>query len=93
VLKDGIAEVGKLLFIKRYARSFDSHPKTWKAIGTVIIPTMIMTFLGEVLTTIGSGLQLCTLLVPPNMFLLLAASGNIAKASHPYNNCIDNYCF
>jgi hypothetical protein len=30
VLKDGIGEVGKLFFIKRYASSFDSHPKTWK---------------------------------------------------------------
>jgi hypothetical protein len=35
ILKDGIAEMGKLLFIKRYAASFDSHPKTWKAIGEV----------------------------------------------------------
>ncbi|KAI3636536.1 hypothetical protein MIR68_005420 [Amoeboaphelidium protococcarum] len=67
VLKDGIAEMGKLLFIKRYARSFDSHPRTWKAIG-------------EVLTTLGSGLQLCTILVPSNYFLLLAASGNILKS-------------
>ncbi|KAI9486879.1 MAG: vitamin B6 photo-protection and homoeostasis-domain-containing protein [Benjaminiella poitrasii] len=30
VLKDGIGEIGKLFFIKRYASSFDSHPKTWK---------------------------------------------------------------
>jgi hypothetical protein len=30
VLKDGIGEVGKLFFIKRFASSFDSHPKTWK---------------------------------------------------------------
>jgi hypothetical protein len=37
VLKDGIAEIGKLLLIKRYARSFDSHPKTWKAIGGTFI--------------------------------------------------------
>ena len=68
MLKDGIAEVGKLLFIKRYARSFDSHPKTWKAVG-------------ELLGTAGSGLQLCTLLVQPEHFLWLAASGNIAKST------------
>lgn len=43
VLKDGIAEVGKLFFIRQYAQSFDSHPKSWKATG-------------EVLNTIGSGL-------------------------------------
>lgn len=47
VMKDGIAEIGKILFIQSYACSFgiewliyierlfpkDSHPKTWKAIG------------------------------------------------------------
>lgn len=33
VLKDGIGEVGKLFFIKRFASSFDSHPKTWKMVG------------------------------------------------------------
>ncbi|KAI8974059.1 vitamin B6 photo-protection and homoeostasis-domain-containing protein [Pilobolus umbonatus] len=32
VLKDGFGEVGKLFFIKRYASSFDSHPKTWKLV-------------------------------------------------------------
>lgn len=31
------------------------------------------------MSTVGSGLQLCTLLVSPDRFLLLAASGNIAK--------------
>ena len=35
---------------------------------------------GEVLTTVGSGVQLCTLLFPSHMFLLLAASGNVAKS-------------
>lgn len=32
VLKDGIGEFGKLFFIKRFASSFDSHPKTWKMV-------------------------------------------------------------
>ncbi|KAI9492129.1 vitamin B6 photo-protection and homoeostasis-domain-containing protein [Zychaea mexicana] len=30
VLKDGIGEFGKLFFIKQFASSFDSHPKSWK---------------------------------------------------------------
>ncbi|CAG8579934.1 4218_t:CDS:2 [Paraglomus occultum] len=30
VLKDGFGEIGKLFFIKRFAYSFDSHPKTWR---------------------------------------------------------------
>ncbi|CAG8515759.1 6942_t:CDS:2 [Diversispora eburnea] len=33
VLKDGFGEIGKLFFIKRFAYSFDSHPKTWKMVG------------------------------------------------------------
>lgn len=65
---DGIGEIGKLGFIASASRSFDSNPKTWKAVG-------------EVLTTIGSGLQLCTLLSPPSYFLPLASGGNIAKVT------------
>lgn len=61
VLKDGIGEMGKLFFIKRYASSFDSHPKTWKMVG-------------EGLCTVGSLLQLCTCLVSAKFFLPLAAS-------------------
>ncbi|KAI8393418.1 vitamin B6 photo-protection and homoeostasis-domain-containing protein [Radiomyces spectabilis] len=37
VLKDGIGEFGKLFFIKRFASSFDSHPKTWKFVSTTIM--------------------------------------------------------
>lgn len=36
VLKDGIGEIGKLFFIKRYASSFDSHPKTWKFVSKYV---------------------------------------------------------
>lgn len=68
VLKDGIAEIGKLLFIQKFARSFDSHPKSYKAAG-------------EIMNTIGSGLQLCTVLVSSDYFLYLAATGNIFKAT------------
>ncbi|KAI8373620.1 vitamin B6 photo-protection and homoeostasis-domain-containing protein, partial [Choanephora cucurbitarum] len=60
VLKDGIGEIGKLFFIKRYASSFDSHPKTWK-------------FVCELFSTVGSFLQLCTSVVSPKLFLPLAA--------------------
>ncbi|ORY97560.1 vitamin B6 photo-protection and homoeostasis-domain-containing protein [Syncephalastrum racemosum] len=35
VLKDGIGELGKLFFIKRFASSFDSHPKTWKIVSVL----------------------------------------------------------
>lgn len=60
VLKDGIGEFGKLFFIKRYASSFDSHPKTWK-------------FVSELLSSFGSFLQLCTCVASPKLFLPLAA--------------------
>lgn len=69
VLKDGIGEVGKLFFIKRYASSFDSHPKTWK-------------FVCEILSTVGSFLQLCTSVVSPKLFLPLAATGNMFELIH-----------
>ncbi|KAG0175498.1 hypothetical protein DFQ28_000079 [Apophysomyces sp. BC1034] len=60
VLKDGIGEFGKLFFIKRYASSFDSHPKTWK-------------FVCEIFSSVGSFLQLCTAIASPKLFLPLAA--------------------
>ncbi|KAI7898606.1 vitamin B6 photo-protection and homoeostasis-domain-containing protein [Cokeromyces recurvatus] len=69
VLKDGIGEIGKLFFIKRYASSFDSHPKTWK-------------FVCELLSSVGSFLQLCTSVVSPKLFLPLAAAGNTFELIH-----------
>lgn len=33
VLKDTVGESLKLIFIKKFASSFDSHPKTWKSFG------------------------------------------------------------
>ncbi|KAF7726477.1 hypothetical protein EC973_008712 [Apophysomyces ossiformis] len=69
VLKDGIGEFGKLFFIKRYASSFDSHPKTWK-------------FMCEIFSSIGSFLQLCTSIAPPKFFLPLAAVGNTFELIH-----------
>lgn len=69
VLKDGIGEIGKLFFIKRYASSFDSHPKTWK-------------FVCEIFSTVGSFLQLCTSVVTPKLFLPLAAGNHSTKTLH-----------
>ncbi|KAI9243411.1 vitamin B6 photo-protection and homoeostasis-domain-containing protein [Sporodiniella umbellata] len=63
VLKDGIGEIGKLFFIKKYASSFDSHPKTWK-------------FVCEILSSVGSFLQLCTSVAAPKFFLPLAAGSS-----------------
>ncbi|CAO3652680.1 unnamed protein product [Cunninghamella blakesleeana] len=69
VLKDGLGELGKLFFIKRYASSFDSHPKTWK-------------FVCELLSSLGSFLQLCTSIASPKLFLPLAALGNTFELIH-----------
>ncbi|GAB5586045.1 hypothetical protein Unana1_00945 [Umbelopsis nana] len=69
VLKDGIGEIGKLFFIKRFASSFDSHPKTWK-------------FVCEGFSSVGSALQLCTSIASPKLFLPLAALGNMFELIH-----------
>ncbi|KAL1936012.1 hypothetical protein VTP01DRAFT_146 [Rhizomucor pusillus] len=69
VLKDGIGEFGKLFFIKRFASSFDSHPKTWKIVC-------------EVFSAVGCFLQLCTSVVSPKFFLPLAAVGNMFNLVH-----------
>ncbi|KAJ8659509.1 hypothetical protein O0I10_004874 [Lichtheimia ornata] len=69
VLKDGIGEFGKLFFIKRFASSFDSHPKTWKMVC-------------EGFSAVGCFLQLCTSVVSPKLFLPLAAVGNMFNLVH-----------
>ncbi|KAJ3158934.1 hypothetical protein HDU86_002103 [Geranomyces michiganensis] len=69
ILKDGIGEIGKLFFIQRFARSFDSHPKTWKMIG-------------EVSSLSGALLQLCTVVAPSNWFLGLASVGYALRSIH-----------
>ncbi|CAG8605487.1 4774_t:CDS:10 [Paraglomus brasilianum] len=63
VLKDGFGEIGKLFFIKRFAYSFDSHPKTWRMIS-------------ETFAVVGYFLQLCTCIAKPSLFLPLASLGN-----------------
>ncbi|KAJ3277672.1 hypothetical protein HDU76_010255 [Blyttiomyces sp. JEL0837] len=69
VLKDWIGEIGKLFFIQRFARSFDSHPKTWKLIG-------------EMTSLTGAFLQLCTVVAPPGWFLTLASAGYALRSIH-----------
>ncbi|KAI8824199.1 vitamin B6 photo-protection and homoeostasis-domain-containing protein [Fimicolochytrium jonesii] len=69
VLKDGIGEIGKLFFIQRFARSFDSHPKTWK-------------FVGEVSSLTGAFMQLCTVVSPSSWFLPLASAGYALRSIH-----------
>eukprot|EP00743_Colponemidia_sp_Colp-15_P010498 GILK01011567.1.p1 GENE.GILK01011567.1~~GILK01011567.1.p1 ORF type:complete len:508 (+),score=60.23 GILK01011567.1:81-1526(+) len=67
VLKDGFGEIGKLFFTKKFASSFDSHPKTWK-------------FLGEIINNVGSFFMLATLIAPPSWFLPLASLGNSCRS-------------
>ncbi|KAJ3102232.1 hypothetical protein HK100_004401 [Physocladia obscura] len=75
VLKDQFGEIGKLLFINRFARSLDSHPKTWK-------------FIGEIASLCGALLQLCTILNPsPAWFLTFASLGYSMRS---INFSIDN---
>ncbi len=69
-------EIGKLFFTQHFASSFDSHPKTWKMVG-------------EVLSTLGSALQLYTVIAPPSLFLLLASVGNTARSIAYLVYCMD----
>ncbi|KAI8852148.1 vitamin B6 photo-protection and homoeostasis-domain-containing protein [Chytridium lagenaria] len=70
VLKDGLGEIGKLFLIQRFAGSFDSHPKTWKIIG-------------EVASVCGALMQLGTVLVGGEWFLVMASVGfSIYNATH-----------
>ncbi|KAJ3226511.1 snoRNP complex protein nop56 [Chytriomyces hyalinus] len=68
VLKDQFGELGKLIFINRFAKSLDSHPKTWK-------------FIGEISSLTGALLQLCTVLNPAS-FLLFASLGYTMRSIH-----------
>ncbi|KAJ3260938.1 snoRNP complex protein nop56 [Chytriomyces hyalinus] len=68
VLKDQFGELGKLIFINRFAKSLDSHPKTWK-------------FIGEISSLSGALLQLCTVLNPAS-FLLFASLGYTMRSIH-----------
>lgn len=69
VLKDGFGEIGKMLFIRRFSNSLDSHPKTWK-------------LAGEAFSLLGSTMQLLTVVSPPSFFLPLASIGNAFRSIH-----------
>lgn len=69
MLKDGFGELGKLYFIKRFAKMFDSHPKTWK-------------LLGEFASLLGSTVQLSTIVLPSTWFLPLASLGYACHSLH-----------
>ncbi|TPX33831.1 hypothetical protein SmJEL517_g03320 [Synchytrium microbalum] len=69
VLKDGFGEIGKLFFIQRFAKSFDSHPKSWKIVG-------------EASSLFGSFVQLMTVVAPASAFLPLASLGYACRSIH-----------
>ncbi|TPX31976.1 hypothetical protein SmJEL517_g04819 [Synchytrium microbalum] len=69
VLKDGFGEIGKLFFIQRFAKSFDSHPKSWKIVG-------------EASSLFGSFVQLLTVVAPASAFLPLASFGYACRSIH-----------
>ncbi|KAJ3213676.1 hypothetical protein HDU67_002597 [Dinochytrium kinnereticum] len=69
VLKDGLGEIGKLFFIQKFSGSFDSHPKTWKLVG-------------EIASVCGAALQLSTVVVGPEWFLVFASAGFALRSIH-----------
>lgn len=66
IIKDGIADSGKLIFNRLYSHTFDVYPKSWK-------------MCGELLIGLGFAFQLATAAGGPEYFLLLAASGSLLK--------------
>ncbi|KAI8463307.1 MAG: vitamin B6 photo-protection and homoeostasis-domain-containing protein [Monoraphidium minutum] len=66
IIKDGIGAAGRFLVGGRLGREFDDDPRRWR-----------MT--AEAITTLGLALEISTTLYPQH-FLLLASSGNFAKA-------------
>eukprot|EP00877_Chromochloris_zofingiensis_P009142 jgi/Chrzof1/4481/Cz14g14240.t1 len=65
VLKDGVGQVGTLLFGKAIAHNFDIHSKSWY-------------FLSFVLLSTATGLEIATILVP-NAFLVMGSVANMIK--------------
>lgn len=65
VLKDGLGQLGTLLFGKAIAHNFDIHSKSWY-------------FLSFVLLSTATGMEIATILVP-NAFLVLGSCANMVK--------------
>jgi hypothetical protein len=69
ILKDGLGEIGKLVFIQRFASQFDSRVKTWKLVG-------------EISSVTGAFVSLLTCIAPASWFLPLASVGGALRAVH-----------
>ena len=69
VLKDGVGEILKLLFIQQASYLFDSYPKTAK-------------LMGELLSISGAYVQLLTVFYPPQWFLPLASIAFCFRGIH-----------
>jgi hypothetical protein len=65
VLKDGIGQLGAILFASRYGRNFDEDIKKWR-------------FMAMVALNISIYIEILTLKFP-NHFLALASTANIGK--------------
>eukprot|EP00741_Cyanophora_paradoxa_P001358 tig00000480_g1314.t1 len=66
VLKDGLGNVGKLLFARMGSR-FDEDPKRYR-------------LASDILYDLGAGLEIATPALPPSFFLLIASLANASKA-------------
>ncbi|KAJ3365655.1 hypothetical protein GGF32_008788 [Allomyces javanicus] len=70
ILKDGLGEIMKLLFIERFASQFDARVKSWKLVG-------------EVASVTGALVSLLTAIAPsPAWFLPLASVGGALRSIH-----------
>ncbi|WIA40997.1 hypothetical protein OEZ86_004639 [Tetradesmus obliquus] len=65
VLKDGLGQLGTLLFGKAIAHNFDIHSKTWY-------------FMSFLLLSTATGLEIATILAPSS-FLILGSTANMVK--------------
>jgi hypothetical protein len=67
VLKEGVGDIGKIIFTNRFSRTFDLRPKSWK-------------FWGEWVSSAGSLLMIGCCVAPPSYFLPLAGVGTAMRA-------------
>eukprot|EP00798_Chlamydomonas_sp_ICE-L_P020131 gene20131-26862_t len=66
IIKDGIGAAGKFIVGGKLGLEFDDDPRRWR-------------MYAELMTTVGLALEVATLVYPP-YFLVLASTGNFAKA-------------
>ncbi|KIY92039.1 putative UPF0420 protein C16orf58 like protein [Monoraphidium neglectum] len=67
VLKDGLGQLGTLLFAKAIAHNFDIHSKSWYFLSFVLLSSAT-----------GECMEIATILVP-NAFLVLGSCANMIK--------------